>query len=153
MTPGLLFLIAFLGFCLDAAAERQRCERVPIVLWGDGRHDDTAALNAWLRGDDAIWADTGMPVGATIAGRKFRLSAAIYVRAGTGRTLRDFRLEWPERGEIVSGGTIEAGSDPDAPPVLSSVSIVGGDPGEGIPFDVPDDAPEHPDREASCAIS
>ena len=65
--------------------------RVPVVLWGDGRHDDTAALNAWLRGHDAIWADTGEPVGAAIGGRSFRLSSAIYVQAGTGRVLRDFR--------------------------------------------------------------
>ena len=97
---------------LPALAATQDCTRVPVVLWGDGRHDDTAALNAWLRGQDAIWADTGAAVGAAIGGRSFRLSSAIYVQAGTGRILRDFRLEWPERREIVTGGTIAAGQIP-----------------------------------------
>ena len=94
----------------STAAERQQCVRPEIVLWGDGRHDDTHALNAWLRGEDAIWADSGAAVGAVISGRTFRLSAAVYVRAGTGRVLETFRLLWPERGETVSGGTIRAGA-------------------------------------------
>jgi hypothetical protein len=134
-------------------AGRQDCVRIPIVLWGDGRHDDTAALNAWLRGEDAIWADTGAPVGATVERHRFRLSSAVYVRAGTGRTLREFRMEWPERGEVVTGGTIAAGSDPDAAPVQSGVRVEGGDPGEGVPFEVPDPGPQQANRDASCAIS
>jgi hypothetical protein len=138
---------------LSAYAAPQDCIRVPVVLWGDGRHDDTAALNAWLRGDDAIWADIGTLVGAAIRGRNFRLSSAIYVHAGTGRILRDFRMEWPERGEVVTGGTIEAGHDPDAPPLQSGVTIVGGDPGEGVPFVIPDEEAGQASREASCAIS
>jgi hypothetical protein len=138
---------------LPAPAATQDCTRVPVVLWGDGRHDDTAALNAWLRGRDAIWADGGNPVGAAISGRSFRLSSAIYVNAGTGRVLRDFRMEWPERGEIVTGGTIAAGHDPDAAPLQSGVTIIGGDPGEGVPFDVPDREPDQARSDASCAIS
>lgn len=134
-------------------AARQDCAGVPVVLWGDGRHDDTAALNAWLKGHDAIWADAGTPVGAAIGGRSFRLSSAIYVEAGTGRVLRDFRMEWPERGEVVTGGTIEAGHDPDAEPVQTGVTITGGDPGEGVPFDAPDHRSERPSPDASCAIS
>jgi hypothetical protein len=152
------FAAALLGAaaCIAAFSEDaapQDCVRLPVVLWGDGRHDDTAALNAWLRGHAAIWADTGTPVGAAIGGRRFRLSSAIYVQAGSGRVLRDFRLEWPERGEVVTGGTIMAGNDPDAAPVQSGVSIVGGDPGEGMPFDAPDREPEQARREASCAVS
>jgi hypothetical protein len=148
-----LFAVAACVAVFPAWAATQDCTRAPVVLWGDGRHDDTAALNAWLRGRDAIWAVTGAAVGEAIEGRSFRLSSAIYVQAGTGRILRDFRLEWPERREIVTGGTIAAGHDPDAAPLQSGVTIAGGDPGEGVPFDVPDREPEQAQRDASCAIS
>ena len=145
-------MTAFLQ-AVSTAAAPQDCTRVPVVLWGDGKHDDTGALNAWLRGRDAIWAGNGTPVGAMIGGRRFRLSSAIYVQAGTGRVLRDFRLEWPERGEVVTGGTIMAGDDADAPPLQSGVAISGGDPGEGVPFDAPDGETEQAGSEASCATS
>jgi hypothetical protein len=135
------------------AAEAQDCVRAETVLWGDGKHDDTAALNAWLHGDNVIWASNGAPVGAAIAGRSFRLSAAIYVASGTGRELSDFRLLWPERGETVAGGTIEAGADPNQPPIVSDVKIAGGDAGEGKAFSVPDSSPPHRDPSLSCATS
>jgi hypothetical protein len=130
----------------------QNCVRAEIVLWGDGRHDDTAALNAWLRGENAIWGESGEPIGGSIAGRRFRLSAAIYVPGGSNRRLDDFRLLWPERGETVSGGTIASGGDPDDAPVVSGVSIVGGDGGEGKPFEAPDPITKA-NPEASCATS
>jgi hypothetical protein len=138
--------------CFPAHAEKQDCVRADIVLWGDGRHDDTAALGAWFGGADALWAANGEPVGPSITGRSFRLSDAVYVPGGTGRRLEQFRMLWPERGETVSGGAIVTGSDPDQPPSLVEVKIEGGDPGEGIPFETPDAAPplaDHP----SCATS
>ena len=134
-------------------AQPQHCERADIMLWGDGKHDDSAALNAWLRGEEAIWAQSGMPVGAAIIAHSFRLSAAIYVPGGTGRKLDDFRLLWPERGETVSGGTILAGTDSGKAPIVSGVAIVGGDAGEGKPFEAPDPAPADPEDQASCATS
>src|SRR5271155_1778467 len=70
-----LFIISSLA----RAAEPQHCLRPGIVLWGDGRHDDSAALNAWFSGAAAIWAESGEPVGASIAGHSFRLSAPLYV--------------------------------------------------------------------------
>ena len=143
-------MTAFLWAPSAAPAAEPQCVR---ILWGDGRHDDTAALNAWLRGVEAVWAENGLPVGPTISGRKFRLSSAIYVRSGTGRTLHDFRLEWPERGEVVTGGTIAAGADPDKPPRQSAISIAGGDPGEGVPYEAPDPGSHRADIEAGCAIS
>ena len=150
----LLCLIA-IGCTLTAAhaAERQSCVLAQIVLWGDGRHDDTTALNAWLHGASAIWAESGEPVGAAIAGHSFRLSAAVYVRAGAARRLDGFRMVWPERGETVSGGSISSSSDPAQAPIVSGIRISGGDPGEGVPFDAPDAAPSGPDDEASCATS
>ena len=98
-------------------------------------------------------AKSGEPVGASIAGHSFRLSDAVYVPGGTGRRLEQFRMLWPERGETVSGGLIVSGSDPDQAPIMSGVSIVGGDPGEGIPFEAPQPAPAGRENEASCATS
>ncbi len=135
------------------AAERQHCVPADIVLWGDGRHDDSTALNAWFAGDAAIWAESGAPVGAVIAGHSFRLSAAVYVHAGTGRRLDDFRMVWPERGETVAGGSIVSGRDPAKAPIVSGVRISGGDPGEGVPFEAPDAAPAGRDGQANCATS
>ena len=135
------------------AADAPQCARGDMVLWGDGRHDDTAALNAWLRGDTLVWAETGEPVGPVIADHSFRLSAAVYAVGGTGRTLERFRLFWPERGETVSGGTVMSGDDPDMAPAVSGVTIVGGDPGEGLPFDAPDIAPTARADPARCATS
>src|SRR4051794_12681654 len=122
---------------LPVHAATQDCTKVPVMLWGEGRHDDTVALNAWLRGHEAIWADAGTPVGAAIGGRRFRLSSAIYVQAGTGRVLRDFRLEWPERGEVVTGGMIAAGADPHAGPLPSRGTNIRGGPGGSGPLHAP----------------
>lgn len=135
------------------AADQQRCVPAEIVLWGDGRHDDTNALNAWLHGENAIWGDSGAAVGTAITGRSFRLSSAIYIPGGTQRELTDFRMLWPARGEIVTGGTIRSGSDPDGAPAVAGVSIEGGDPGEGKPFETPDAAPFKPAPKVSCTIS
>ena len=146
-------IIAALSFAPTGYAEPQRCVRAYIVLWGDGRHDDSVALNAWFGGADAIWAENGAPVGAAIAGRSFRLSAPIFVRGGTGRRLEAFRLLWPERGEIVSGGSIVSGSDAAQAPILTGVDIVGGSPGEAVPFDAPDPVPTDRGDRASCGIS
>ena len=153
-SPVILYvLISALALPRSLAAEPQRCVRPDIVLWGDGRHDDSAALNAWFRGADAVWAESGAPVGSAIAGHSFRLSAPVFVAGGTGRRLDSFRMLWPERGEIVSGGSIVSGSDAAKAPILSGVEIVGGDPGEAVPFDAPDAIPASHDDPASCGIS
>ena len=147
-------LLAFVARSLTpAAADERRCVRTENILWGDGRHDDAVALNAWLKGEDAVWGDTGRSVGPAIAGRVFRLSSAIYVVGGTGRVLHDFRLVFPERGEVVTGGTVRAGTNPDQPPVSTGVTITGGDSGEGIPFDAPDLPPARAEDKAACPIS
>jgi hypothetical protein len=153
-SAGFLFLGALLLAPVIARAEPpQHCTRTDTVLWGDGRHDDTFALNAWLRGEDVAWADSGDPVGDAITGHDFRLSSAIYVTAGSGRVLRDFRLLWPERHETVSGGTIISGTDPNKAPVSTGINIVGGDSTEGVAFDDPNVTPAKADPRASCATS
>jgi hypothetical protein len=155
-TSGLIALLCatFLAVSPATSAEQSpRCARGDIVLWGDGIHDDTAALNAWLRGEDLVWAETGEPVGDAVAGHVFRLSSAIYVLGGTGRQLERFRLNWPERGETVTGGSVRAGEDPDAAPLVSGVEIVGGDPGEGVPLETPEIVPAPRSNPARCATS
>jgi len=135
------------------AAEPPQCARGDMVLWGDGVHDDTAALNAWLRGDSLVWATSGEPVGEAIANRVFRLSSAIYVPGGTGRELEHFRLVWPERGETVTGGSVRSGEDPDQAPVVSGIEIIGGDPGEGVPLETPEIARTDRSNPTRCAVS
>jgi hypothetical protein len=46
-----------------------------------------------------------------------------------------------------------SGADPDEAPIVIDVSIVGGDPGEGVPFDSPDIAPAARSDPARCATS
>ena len=146
------FVVALL-LALPQAAGSAPAKCTPLLLWGDGRHDDTLALNAWFRGDDVLWAETGKAVGPAITGRTFRLSAAVYVSAGTDRSLERFRLTWPERGETVAGGAIRTGGEPAGEPVLTGVSIVGGDSGEGVPFDAADPGRDDEKARTSCLIS
>jgi hypothetical protein len=150
-----LLFAGFLALSLPPAlaAETPQCARGDMVLWGDGRHDDTAALNAWLRGDNLVWAMTGEPVGEAIADHVFRLSSGVYVPGGTGRRLDRFRLVWPERGETVTGGSVRSGDDPDAAPIVTGVEIVGGDSGEGVPLETPDIARIDRSNPARCAVS
>jgi hypothetical protein len=42
----------------------------PVMLYADGDTDDTAALQSWMYGRDAVWSD-GTPVGDHIAEREF----------------------------------------------------------------------------------
>ena len=135
-------LLAGLFALASAKAEEQsKCSAAPHLLWGDGEHDDTAALNAWFRGETVIWAQTHEKVGAEIADRTFRLSSVVYISSGTGRRLERFRMVWPERQETVSGGTIRSGDDPDQPPVAEGVTTIGADPDEGVPYEGPPSEP------------
>src|SRR6201993_4491805 len=127
-----VLIVVLIAAVSPAGAEDQsKCSAAPPVLWGDGEHDDTAALNAWFRGETVIWAQTHEDVGAEIADHTFRLSSVVYISSGTGRTLERFRMVWPERQETVSGGTIRSGDDPDLPAVAEGVKTIGADPDEG----------------------
>src|ERR1700720_1571254 len=130
-------LVALLVVSHAMAEERSDCAAAPHLLWGDGEHDDTAALNAWFRGETVIWAQTHETVGAEIADRTFLLSSVVYISSGTGRKLERFRMVWPDRQETVSGGTIRSGDDPDQPPVAEGVTTIGADPDESVPYEGP----------------
>lgn len=135
-------LFAALSALAPAKAEEQsKCAAAPHLLWGDGEHDDTAALNAWFRGETVVWAQTHEKVGAEITDRTFLLSSVVYISSGTGRKLERFRMLWPDRQETVSGGTIRSGDDPDKPPVAEGVTTVGADPDEGVPYEGPPSEP------------
>ena len=134
-------LAALVALSPAKAEDQSKCAASPHLLWGDGEHDDTAALNAWFRGETVIWAKTHEKVGAQIADRTFLLSSAVYISSGTGRKLERFRMVWPERQETVSGGTIRSGDDPDQPPVAEGVTTIGADPDEGVPYEGPDIEP------------
>ena len=135
------------------ADEPSKCAAAPHLLWGDGEHDDTAALNAWFQGETVIWAQTHDAVGEEIADRTFLLSSVVYISSGTGRKLERFRMVWPERKEIVSGDAIVAGNDPDQPPVADGITKIGADPDEGVPYETPDPEPREHGIPKHCLTS
>jgi hypothetical protein len=134
------------------ADDASKCAGKIFVLWGDGKHDDSAALNAWFRGDAVIWGGSGRSVGPQIADRVFRLSSAVYIPSGTGRTIAHFQFVWPERKELVAGGTIASGGDPDRPPVATGLTKIGAGPGEGVPYPSKTPKPATADR-TDCLVS
>jgi len=146
-------LAMFVALSAATADEPSKCAAAPHLLWGDGEHDDTAALNAWFQGETVIWAQTHDAVGEEIADRTFLLSSAIYISSGTGRKLERFRMVWPERKETVSGGAIVAGNDPDQPPVADGITKIGADPDEGIPYETPDPEPREHGIPKHCLTS
>lgn len=145
------------------AGAGSKCPTSALALWGDGRHDDTAALNAWFRGDNVVWAQTGLPVGAQISGaqtsgakagdRVFRLTGRLYIPSGTGRRIAQFEFVWPQRDERVSGGTIVAGIDPKRPPIAIALRKIGASPGEGVPFQTADPKPDNRSAPTACPVS
>jgi hypothetical protein len=120
-----------------SAEEQSKCAAAPLVLWGDGEHDDTAALNAWFRGETVVWAETHEAVGSEVVDHNFLLSSTVYIYSGTGRKIERFRMIWPWRNEVVTGGTIATGDDPDGQPVADGITKVNADPDEGVPYDGP----------------
>jgi hypothetical protein len=132
---------ALLALCPAKAEEQAKCAAGPRLLWGDGEHDDTAALNAWFRGETVMWAQTNEPAGAEIADHTFLLSSTVYVSGGTERRLERFRMIWPWRNEVVSGGVIATGNNPDEEPRTEGITMVGADPDEGVPYKGPDSEP------------
>jgi hypothetical protein len=147
----LLFLAIVMPSAL--AAEKPDCEAAGLALWGDGKHDDTKALNAWFKGDRVVWAQTGRAIGPEIAGHDFLLSATVYIPSGTGRRFERFQMIWPARRERVSGGTILTGNDPDKPAVVDGIVKIGAGPDEGVPYDAPPPKPVTRDVPESCLVS
>jgi hypothetical protein len=148
-----LLLIALSTAPSVSAADNSKCGAKLLVLWGDGKHDDSAALNAWFRGDSVVWGQNGARIGAQISGQVFRLTSPIYISSGTSRSIEHFRFLWPERGEVVSGGAIVTGADPDKPPVATGIAKIGAGPNEGIPFPSDTPKPAASDNRTDCLVS
>jgi hypothetical protein len=146
-------LAAFVARPAARAEEPSKCAAAAHALWGDGEHDDTAALNAWFEGETVIWAQTHEAVGEEIADRTFLLSSAVYISSGTGRKLERFRMVWPERKETVSGGALVAGNDPDQPPIAEGITKIGADPDEGVPYETPNLEPREHGIPKHCLTS
>lgn len=148
-----LLLIAIATASPVRAADNSKCGAKLFVLWGDGKHDDSAALNAWFRGDAVVWGPNGRGVGSQISGRVFRLTSPIYISSGTSRSIENFQFLWPERREVVSGGTIVTGADPDKPPVATGITKIGAGPNEGVPFASDTPKPAAADNRTDCLVS
>jgi hypothetical protein len=147
-------LLAILAASAPAwASEESKCAAAPLVLWGDGEHDDTAALNAWFRGETVLWAQTQEAVGSEISDRHFLMSSTLYIHGGTGRKMERFQMVWPLREEVVTGGTIAAGDDPDGEPVADGITKVNADPDEGVPYDGPELEPHEHGIPKHCLTS
>jgi hypothetical protein len=146
-------LAVFAAWSAAISEEPSKCAAAPRALWGDGEHDDTAALNAWFQGETVVWAQTDEPVGEEIADRTFLLNSAVYISSGTGRKLERFRMVWPGRGETVSGGVLAAGDDPDRPPIAEGITKIGADPDEGVPYKTPDAEPREHGVPRHCLTS
>ncbi|HEY3910913.1 MAG TPA: hypothetical protein VGM07_13625 [Stellaceae bacterium] len=159
MTRMLAAIVALLVSAAPVwAGAGSKCAATVLALWGDGRHDDTAALNAWFRGDNVVWAQSGRSIGSQIGGgaagdRVFRLSGRIYIPSGTGRRIAQFEFVWPRRRERVSGGTIVAGLDPAKPPGATNLREIGAGPGEGVPFPTADPKPDNRAAATACLVS
>jgi hypothetical protein len=134
------------------AAEKPDCEVAGVALWGDGKHDDTRALNAWFRGDRVVWAQTGRAIGPEIIGHDFLLSSTVFVPSGTGRRFERFQMIWPARKERISGGTILTGDDPDKPAIQVGIVKTGAGPEEGVPYAAPAPKPGTRELPESCLL-
>jgi hypothetical protein len=148
-----LLLLALAIASPGSAADSSKCGAKLFVLWGDGKHDDSAALNAWFRGDAVVWHQNGRSVGAQISGRDFRLTAPIYISSGTDRSIANFKFLWPERNEVVAGGTIVTGNDPNRPPVATGITKIGSGANEGVPFPSDTPKPAASDNRTDCLVS
>jgi hypothetical protein len=147
-------LLAILLAAFTAKAEEQsKCSNAPLVLWGDGEHDDTAALNAWFRGETVVWAQTHQAIGSEIADRIFLLSSTVYIHSGIDRKLERFQMVWPHRNEVVSGGTLQTGDDPKEPPIADQITKVNADPDEGVPYEGPPPEPTENGIPRHCLTS
>src|SRR5690349_19444579 len=69
--------------CISLLCEMKRRER-QHVIYADGKTDDTSALQAWLEGEPAWFAD-GEQVESVIRDRTFRINGTLYLEGDVPR--------------------------------------------------------------------
>lgn len=87
--------VATLGVGITALAlmPQTLLSKPRYVLYGDGEHDDTDALQAWIEGGDVRWSNGGS-VGNWIQGKRFIISGnGLDLRRGTRKTLTQCYVE------------------------------------------------------------
>jgi hypothetical protein len=72
------FISGTVGLALARKLTYLKRPALAPVLYGDGRHDDTVALNAWGAGRPVVWPD-GSAVGPTIASCIFWVTGQITI--------------------------------------------------------------------------
>lgn len=92
----------FLGIMLAAAAAPAivRAESImrlvvprSLILWGDGIHDDTAALRAFFNGG-LIYRPSGLPAQPTLYGERFLITESIRLHENKGRIIINSCIQW-----------------------------------------------------------
>jgi hypothetical protein len=68
-----------IAFIQNGTGATSRTVQEALRLWGDGFHDDTAALQAWMDGKPVIGVN-GTLVGRVLFGGQYRVSDTIYMR-------------------------------------------------------------------------
>jgi hypothetical protein len=66
------------AFTQSGSGATARTVQDALRLWGDGIHDDTAALQAWLDGKPVVDI-FGLPVGGVLSGGRYRVSKTVYI--------------------------------------------------------------------------
>jgi hypothetical protein len=94
---------------------RQAIAMPSYVLWGDGLHDDTAALQAAIRGESVVMADGSVYSGILVRG-VYRISQTLVI--GTGQGLSAISSHFDGSRIADGGAVIQYASEGDVTGVL-----------------------------------
>lgn len=61
-----------------------------LILWGDGIHDDTRAVQALMDGRLTVWTPTGLLVKDRVADQTFRITKALTIGVNRRKALLPF---------------------------------------------------------------
>lgn len=94
LAAGAAPMIVKAGVLMPVRVERS------LILWGDGIHDDTAAMQAWMDGGRVLRPD-GAVAGNLIAASTFLMSETLVLADGAHiRGLSDSVLKWSKSVDV-----------------------------------------------------